>query len=254
MTNDEFKSQYAAGGFAETDEQIVSQNTLEESYVDVEALPTSVDWRNKGAVTPIKNQGQCGSCWSFSTTGVLEGFHFIKSGKLISFSEQQIVDCDTGTNQGCDGGWPYLAVTYAAKNGLETESEYPYTAADGDCKYDKSKTTSVAGGYKFVTAGNTVSLKTALVNQPVSVLVEADQDAFQFYSSGVLKTGCGASLDHAVLAVGYTKVGVLEAFIVKNSWGTDWGEQGYIYIWSSQTANSGKGVCGVLSQPMVPVA
>jgi len=206
-------------------------------------------------LTPIKNQGQCGSCWSFSTTGVLEGFHFIKSGKLLSFSEQQIVDCDTGTNQGCDGGYPYLAVQYAVKNGLESETDYPYTGQDGSCAYDKSKaTTGLAGGYKFATADSTDDLKSALVTQPVSVLVEADQDAFQFYSTGVLKTGCGTSLDHAVLAVGYTKVGLLEAFIVKNSWGTDWGEAGYIYIWDSQTVNSGKGVCGILSQPMVPTS
>jgi KDEL-tailed cysteine endopeptidase len=250
LTNEEFKAMNSGCAFTETDQEIIRQNTL--APAEVGDLPATVDWRNHGAVTPIKNQGQCGSCWSFSTTGVLEGFHFIKSGKLISFSEQQIVDCDTDTNQGCDGGYPYLAVQYAAKNGLETEADYPYTAQDGTCTYDKSKTTSVCGGYKFVTADSTDQLKSALVNQPVSVLIEADQDAFQFYSSGVLKTGCGASLDHAVLAVGYTKVGVLEAFIVKNSWGTDWGEQGYVYIWDQASVNGGKGVCGILSQPMIP--
>jgi C1A family cysteine protease len=252
MTNEEFASKNSRCAYAETDEEFIRANTI--APQNIGALPANVDWRNHGAVTPIKNQGQCGSCWTFSTTGVLEGWHFLKSGKLLSFSEQQIVDCDTGTNQGCDGGYPYLAVEYAAKNGLELESDYPYTAEDGDCKYDKSKTTQVAGGYKFVTADSTDALKTALVAQPVSVLIEADQDAFQFYSSGVLKTGCGASLDHAVLAVGYTKVGVLEAFIVKNSWGTDWGEQGYVYIWDEQNVNSNKGVCGILSQPMVPTS
>jgi C1A family cysteine protease len=250
LTNQEFKSQNSMCGYTETDEEIIRQNTL--APVEVEALPAAVDWRNKGAVTPIKNQGQCGSCWTFSTTGVLEGWHFIHSGKLLSFSEQQIVDCDTGTNQGCDGGYPYLAVQYAAKNGLELESDYPYTAQDGDCKYNKGKATTVAGGYKFITPDNTTDLKTALTVMPVSVLIEADQDTFQFYSTGVIKTGCGASLDHAVLAVGYTKVGVLEAFFVKNSWGNDWGEEGYVYIWTNSAQNNGHGVCGILSQPMVP--
>jgi C1A family cysteine protease len=249
LTAEEFKNQNARCAFYETDPEIIEQNTVE---LDVQALPASVDWRNKGAVTPIKNQGQCGSCWSFSTTGVLEGFHFINSGKLLSFSEQQIVDCDTGTDQGCDGGYPYLAVKYASKNGLELESDYPYTAQDGKCQYNKAKANSVCSGYKFVTAQSTDQLKSALVTMPVSVLIEADQDVFQFYSSGVIKTGCGAQLDHAVLAVGYHKVGPLESFIVKNSWGTDWGESGYVYIWDQQNINNNHGVCGILSQPMIP--
>jgi C1A family cysteine protease len=250
LTGEEFKSQNSRCAYAETDQEFIKRNMLPKA--DVSALPAEVDWRNKGAVTPIKNQGQCGSCWTFSTTGVIEGFHFISGGKLTSFSEQQIVDCDTGTNQGCDGGYPYLAVEYAAKEGLETESDYPYTAADGNCKYDKTKATSVCGGYKFVTPDSTDDLKAAIVSMPVSVLIEADQDVFQFYSSGVIKANCGANLDHAVLAVGYTKVGVLESIIVKNSWGTDWGESGYVFIWDQASQNDGKGVCGILSQPMIP--
>jgi len=248
LTAHEFKVQYASSGFAETDKKLVAEKT---KRTIVGGLPDEVDWRNKGAVTPVKDQGQCGSCWTFSTTGVIEGFYFLNNGKLLSFSEQQIVDCDTDTNEGCNGGWPYLAVQYAAQNGLELESDYPYTAEDGDCNYDKSKTTQVAGGYSFVTANSTDELKAALVNSPVSVLIEADQDSFQFYSSGVLKAGCGANLDHAVLAVGYQKVGLLEAFIVKNSWGTTWGDDGYIYIWTDGKENQGQGVCGILAQPLI---
>jgi C1A family cysteine protease len=249
LTAAEFKNKHASCAFYESNQDVVQAST--ESY-DFGALPASVDWRAKGAVTAVKNQGQCGSCWTFSTTGVLEGWNFIHNGQLLSFSEQQIVDCDTGTDQGCDGGWPYLAVQYAAKNGLETEADYPYTAQDGTCRFQSGKAHKVNNGYSFVTANSTDQLKAALVNQPVSVLIEADQDVFQFYKSGVIKLNCGAALDHAVLAVGYHKVGVLEAFIVKNSWGTDWGMDGYVQIWDSQTPNGGQGVCGILAQPMIP--
>jgi len=246
LTATEFKLKYASSGFSEVQAQAPRLRR------DVGALPDSVDWRNKGGVTPVKDQGQCGSCWAFSTTGVLEGFNFVNNGELLSFSEQQIVDCASSAGYGCQGGWPYRAVQYAAQNGLELESDYPYTAKDGKCSFDSSKAHKVASGYQFVTPKSTDQLKAALVNFPVSVLIEADQDAFQFYSKGVLTTGCGANLDHAVLAVGYQKVGVLEAFIVKNSWGTSWGSDGYIFISTVQAINQGQGVCGILAQPMIP--
>jgi len=249
LTATEFKLQYASGAIADNHTKMMARNSLRRSSVD---LPDSVDWRNKGAVTPVKNQGQCGSCWAFSTTGVLEGFDFVNNGNLRSFSEQQIVDCASAAGYGCQGGWPYLAVQYAGQNGLELESDYPYTAQDGTCQFDASKATKVNAGYQFVTPKSTDQLKAALVNFPVSVLIEADQDTFQFYSSGVIKTGCGASLDHAVLAVGYQKVGVLEAFIVKNSWDTTWGDSGYVFISTIQEENQGQGVCGILAQPMIP--
>jgi C1A family cysteine protease len=249
LTATEFKANHASCAHAETNERFVEENTYEPVHWGV--LPASVDWRNKGAVTPVKDQGQCGSCWTFSTTGVLEGRYFLDNNQLLSFSEQQIVDCATDAGQGCEGGWPYLAVEYAIKNGLELESDYPYTAQDGTCAFASSKAHQVASSYSFVSTKSTNALKTALVDQPVSVLIEADQSVFQFYSSGVISTGCGAQLDHAVLAVGYDKQGVLEAFIVKNSWGQDWGEQGYVYLSTIQTLNNGAGACGILSQPLV---
>jgi len=248
LTPTEFKLKKTGCGYYQSDLNFIKAHTAK---IEVNGLPDSVDWRNKGAVTPVKDQGQCGSCWAFSTTGVLEGFYFIKNGKLLSFSEQQIVDCDTDQNEGCNGGWPYLAVEYAAKNGLEVEDDYPYTARDGNCDYDKSKAIKVASGYQFVTANSSDSLKAALVNNPVSVLIEADQNIFQFYSKGVIKAGCGAQLDHAVLAVGYQKVGLLEAFIVKNSWGESWGQNGYVYISTIGKFNQGQGVCGILAQPLI---
>jgi KDEL-tailed cysteine endopeptidase len=244
LTGEEFKNIHA-GCFKDDGKRFVDNN------YQVKSLPASVDWRTKGAVTPIKNQGQCGSCWSFSTTGALEGFHFISTGTLLSFSEQQIVDCDT-QDDGCDGGLPYQAMEYTATAGLETESEYPYTAEDGTCTVDKSETTTTNSGHTMIATKNTNAVLTATVAQPVSVAIEADQDVFQLYSSGVISKGCGDSLDHAVLVVGYNTFSSEQAFIVKNSWGTDWGQAGYVYISTSETPNGGAGVCGILSQPVVP--
>jgi len=251
LTATEFKQIYASGAIYDNHRKEIARNSLRRN-LEVDTLPDSVDWRNKGAVTPVKDQGQCGSCWAFSTTGVLEGFNFVNNGQLDSYSEQQIVDCASAAGYGCQGGWPYLAVQYAAQNGLELESDYPYTAKDGQCHFDAGKAHKVNAGYQFVTPKSNDQLKAALVNFPVSVLIEADQDTFQFYKSGVISTGCGANLDHAVLAVGYQKVGVLEAFIVKNSWGTTWGSDGYVFISTIQTLNQGQGACGILAQPMIP--
>jgi C1A family cysteine protease len=248
LTATEFKAIYASGFIGAAEQTQVSRPSFRRSGA-LTALPDSVDWRNKGAVTPVKDQAQCGSCWSFSATGALEGFNFVKTGQLLSFSEQQILDCDTA-DYGCQGGWMHKAMEYTAANGLETESDYPYTAKDGKCSYDAKKAYQVNSGYSFVTPKSSDQLKAALVNGPVSVAIEADQSSFQFYKSGVLATGCGAALDHGVLAVGYQKVGVLEAFIVKNSWGANWGVDGYIYISTIQQINNGQGVCGILAQPV----
>jgi len=249
LTGTEFKQVYASGAFPDKYRQEISTRPSLRRNIQ---LPDSVDWRNKGAVTPVKDQGQCGSCWAFVATGVVEGLNFIKTGELLSFSEQQIVDCETD-NYGCQGGWPHLAIQYAAQNGLELESDYPYTGYGTECKYDSSKALKANSGYQFVTPNSTNQLKAALVNSPVVVVIEADQDAFHFYKSGVIATGCGANLDFTALAVGYQKVGVLEAFIVKNDWGTDWGVDGYIYISTIQQENQGQGVCGILAQPVMAI-
>jgi len=245
LTSTEFKTIYASG-YVKKNNRVAPAD-----YEKLEALPDSVDWRTKGAVTKVKDQGQCGSCWTFATTGVLEGWYQISKGKLLSFSEQQIVDCDKN-DDGCDGGDPVEALTYTATNGLDLELTYPYKAEDGTCKFKKAVAIKTNGASNLVTAQNTDALKTALVAQPVSVAIEADEDVFQLYSSGVIKSGCGDSLDHAVLAVGYTTVDKDEAFIVKNSWGTSWGQEGYVYLSTSDKLNNGNGACGILSQPVVP--
>jgi len=253
LTAEEFKNKHSRCAFVEDNEEILRANTLKFDQNSAKDIPTTVDWRNKGVVTGVKNQQQCGSCWSFSTTGTLEGFYAIKNKNLLSFSEQQIVDCDT-SDYGCGGGWPYLAITYAAQNGLEQESQYPYTAVDGTCNYVQSEATKINTGYTFVKTSSVDALKLAVATMPVSVAIEADQSVFQLYTSGVISgSACGASIDHAVLVVGYDSSQGSEAWIVKNSWGAAWGNAGYVYISTDASPNGGLGACGILYQPVVPI-
>jgi C1A family cysteine protease len=212
----------------------------------------AVDWAKQGAVTPIKNQGQCGSCWSFSTTGALEGAYKIKHGSLTSFSEQQLVACDKVDN-GCNGGLMDNAFTWITKNGgLCSESSYPYTAGKGTrgtCKTSCSTVSNSAPhGHKDV-AGNDNAMSSALEIGPVSVAIEADKSAFQLYKSGVLSSNaCGTKLDHGVLAVGFGSMGGKDYYKVKNSWGASWGMSGYILLEKGGSAPA-KGMCGILSGP-----
>jgi len=216
----------------------------------------SWDWSSKGAVTPIKNQGQCGSCWAFSSTGSIEGAGFISKGTLTSLSEQQLVDCATAEgNEGCNGGLMDWAFEYVIKNGgLCTESSYPYMAVDGTCKSSSctSASTSAITAYSDVTPKSDSALVDAVYKQPVSVAIEADQNSFQSYSGGVLTAPCGAALDHGVLAVGWGTSGGKQYWKVKNSWGASWGMQGYVLIARGSTYNGGAGQCGIYSEPSYP--
>jgi cathepsin L len=221
-------------------------NTVE--ILDTTNLATDVNWVTKGAVTPVKNQGQCGSCWAFSTTGAVEGAMFVKTGSLQSYSEQQLVDCSKAYgNYGCNGGLMDNAFKYIMKAPLELESDYAYTARDGTCHYDSSKGKGLVAGFKDVQAGSPDQLKAALNKQPVAVAIEADQTAFQMYSSGVITSGCGQNLDHGVLAVGYGTLNGQGYFLVKNSWGASWGDKGYVRI-----SDSASNVCGILSAASYP--
>lgn len=192
-------------------------------------LSAAVDWRTKGAVTPVKDQGQCGSCWAFSATEAIESFSFLKHGTLNELSPQQITSCDK-VDSGCNGGWPYRAYSYVkTANGLESESDYPYTSGSGQtgtCKYVSSKVVSGTSpsGYTSV-AKSESQLQTALNVGPVSICLAAD--AFQTYRGGILQS-CPGSVDHCVQGVGYDTGA--NYWIVRNSWGTSWGEQGYIRI------------------------
>jgi C1A family cysteine protease len=215
-------------------------------------VPSSYDWRSHGAVTPVKDQGQCGSCWSFSATGAMEGAWAIAKGSLVSLSEQQLVDCSKSYgNHGCNGGLMDDAFQYAKDNGMCLESAYPYTAKGGDCQ--KCEPVVSISGCVDVTKNNQVNLKEAVSMGPVSIAIEADTKAFQLYKSGVL-TGdaCGTKLDHGVLIVGYGTDAGTEYWLVKNSWGPSWGDGGYIKIGRSDSTND-PGVCGIAMQPSYPV-
>jgi len=187
-------------------------------------LPDEIDWSTKGAVTPIKNQGQCGSCWAFSTTGSVEGAYFLSKGSLQSFSEQQLVDCSTSYgNQGCNGGLMNLSFFYIKDNGITLESKYPYKGVGSTCKYNVADKAWTISDCTEVTEDNEQSLLGAIAKNPVSVAIQANHLSFQLYKKGVYTGNCGTNLDHGVLAVGYGTLSGRKYFRVKNSWGRTWG-------------------------------
>jgi len=216
-------------------------------------LPSAVDWVSKGAVTDPKDQGKCGSCWSFSTTGALEGAWQLATGKLVSLSEQQLVDCAKNGNMGCQGGSMDLAFEYLEKYNVCTEDSYPYTAKQGTCMETNCTVAVPKGsivGFKDVTPQDTDALLEAVSEQPVSVAIEADQEAFQLYSGGILTKECGKKLDHGVLAVGYGTENGVDYWKVKNSWGAQWGEDGFVRI---ERGVPKDGECGIKDQPSYPI-
>jgi len=217
----------------------------------------SVDWRQQNAVTPVKNQGSCGSCWAFSTTGSVEGRNAIKNGQLISLSEQQLVDCSKAEhNNGCGGGLMDYGFQYIEDNaGIDTEDDYPYHAKDQICDSSKAAHHVVTiSGFHDVPANNPSQLEQAVSQGPVSIAIEADKSVFQLYRDGVFDNpACGTNLDHGVLVVGYgtDETEGKDYWIVKNSWGATWGDQGYIRMFKE---TSGAGMCGMYKQPSYPVA
>jgi cathepsin L len=227
------------------------------TQVDVKDLPAHVDWVKKGYVTPIKNQQQCGSCWAFSATGSMEGAHFKATGKLVSLSEQNLVDCSQAEgNMGCDGGLMDQAFNYTVINkGIDTEASYPYTAMDGTCKFNASNVGATIKSWTDVPTGSEADLQKAVATVgPVSVAIDASQYSFQLYKSGIYnEPACSSQfLDHGVLAVGYgsKKTGTIKDYwLVKNSWGTDWGMEGYIEMSRNNNNN-----CGIATAASYPVA
>jgi xylem cysteine proteinase len=246
LTEEEFISKYTGLNYqADTPKNYV---TLESSNQGA-----GVDWRSKGAVNAVKDQGQCGSCWAFSAASALESSWFLAHGTLYDLSEQQLVDCATTTgNQGCNGGFMDYAFKYIQLfGGLEQTSDYPYTAQDNTCKAVKTATKANLKGWTDVPQNNCAQLLTALNTQPVSVAIAAN--AIMSYSSGVFaNANCGTGLNHGVTAVGYGTDGGQDYFIVRNSWGAGWGEKGYIRM--SRTVQVASGICGICMAASYPQA
>merc|ERR1719333_1508248 len=256
LTADEFKEQIV-GGCTLPQNKIRKELGVE---ADLSDNPTSVDWTTKNVVTPVKNQGQCGSCWAFSTTGAIEARYAIARGTLTSLSEQELVDCaGSEGNNGCRGGLMDYGFEYVEQqHGLCSESSFPYVAKTETRQCNALRSScgqklDPITNHADVKSRDSAALEAAVAQGPVSVAIEADQSAFQLYKSGVLTGRCGAQLDHGVLAVGYSNEGAQHYWKVKNSWGANWGENGYIRLCKDCNANYGKGQCGILGQPSYPI-
>jgi len=233
LTQNEFKSIVVGGCFA-------GQQARSVATPPSGRAPQPVNWQAQGKVQKVKNQGQCGSCWAFSAIGALESAAAIAGSPLTDQSEQQLVDCAGAEgNQGCNGGLMNQAFDYLLKfGGSVPTTAYPYTARDGSCKA-KAADINVKFSKHDELPANEDALGEHLQKGPVSVAIEADQSIFQFYKSGVLDGNCGKNLDHGVLAVGFQSDSSTGYWIVKNSWGTGWGNQGYVWI------RAMKNMCGI---------
>ncbi|EQC33913.1 hypothetical protein SDRG_08593 [Saprolegnia diclina VS20] len=251
MTEDEFAA-FVKGSFKHEapTRQLRADNT-QTSLTQAQQEATGIDWATNKCMSPVRNQGSCGSCWSFAAVGAVEAAHCIATGSLVDFSEQQLVSCASSAGYGCQGGWPNKALDYIAQTGLCTESGFPYASGssnqNGQCK-DCQKTKVSVG--KSVDIRGESALQSALDKQPVTVVVEAGNNVWRNYKSGVVQSCPGAQSDHAVIAVGYGTKDGQQHFKIKNSWGTGWGEGGYMYL---KRGGSGKGMCNVAEAPSYPM-
>jgi cathepsin L len=251
LTNTEFLEKYT-GLHRPLVQQVTEPENLFQ-YDSTQAVPTSADWRSNGIVTPVKNQGQCGSCWSFSTTGSVEGA-WAKNHSLVSLSEQNLMDCSRAYgNQGCNGGFMNNAFKYIIYNrGIDTGASYPYQGyTTYTCKYNPLNKGASISSYKTVMSGSESALQNAVgLVGPVSIAMDASKRSFQLYNGGYYyePTCSPTNLNHGMLAVGYGSGTSGAYWIVKNSWGTGWGDQGYVYMAKDKNNN-----CGIATAASFPV-
>jgi C1A family cysteine protease len=249
LTAAEFKERFVGGVRSE-----VGSFGCKSFTSSASSAPSSIDWRTKGAVTSVKDQGQCGSCWTFSATGAIEGAWSISKGQLVDLSEQELVDCATGISygsRGCQGGQMEGAFKFVIEHGQCSLSSYPYTAKDGTCK--TCSALAHISSCSDVRPNDQISLKGAVAQQPVAVAISADSRIFQSYSGGVItSTSCYTTLNHGVLVVGYGTENGLDYWNIKNSWGPTWGVGGYVKILRSSSTND-PGICGISMQPSFPI-
>ncbi|KAJ7944459.1 Cysteine proteinase [Quillaja saponaria] len=254
LTNQEYSNMYL-GTRTDAKRRVMKAKNTSRRYTSKagDELPESVDWRLQGAVNPVKDQGSCGSCWAFSTVATVEGINQIVSGELLSLSEQELVDCDRVHNQGCNGGLMDYAFEFIIQNGgIDTEQDYPYQGDNGKCDPTRNAKVVSIDGYEDVQPYDEIALKKAVAHQPVSVAIEATGRALQLYQSGVFNGECGTSLDHAVVAVGYGTENGVDYWLVRNSWGTNWGEDGYVKI-ERNVASTYTGKCGIAMEASYPI-
>jgi C1A family cysteine protease len=251
LTSQEFKDQYVNGG----SKQNLGSFGCKSFSSNAAGAPVSIDWTTKGVVNPVRDQGQCGSCWAFATTANAESVWAISTGKLLDLSEEYLVDCATGVgyfNMGCNGGQPDSAFKYMINNGQCSESSYPYKAGVTKTAGTCQKCTSAGVSFSScsdVTPKDQVSLAAAVSISPVVIAIEADTRYFQSYSGGILDSPtCGTNLDHAVEVIGYGSENGIDYWIIRNSWSSSWGEQGYVRIKKTSSTND-IGICGVAAQP-----
>ncbi|KAJ0984365.1 hypothetical protein J5N97_002721 [Dioscorea zingiberensis] len=248
LTNNEYRETYLGLEVAALNQTHKESDRYRFNKSDM--LPNSIDWRDEGAVVPVKHQGNCNSCWAFSVVATVEGINQIVTGDLISLSEQELVDC---YNKGCQSGYVNYAFEFIINNGgIDTEKDYPYKGQYRTCNTDKKNRKVVSiDSYEDVPHNDEKSLKKAVAHQPISVLIEAYGRDFQFYRKGIFKGYCGTAVDHAVTLVGYGTDDTTDYWLVKNSWGTYWGESGYARI--KRNSYSIRGTCGIAMWPYYPV-
>ncbi|THU49872.1 hypothetical protein C4D60_Mb06t14140 [Musa balbisiana] len=248
LTEEEFLAAYTTTGLSPSEDSYPGLKPFQ--YANVTA-PSSIDWRNEGAVTPVKNQAQCGSCWAFSAIASIEGINKIVKGSLIALSEQQLFACDH-YDAGCRGGMQDRAFSYVVSNGgITTEANYPYQPNQVACNSTKQSDHAVSiTGYAMVPTNNETLLMNAVANQPVSVSVDAH--TFQFYKGGIFDGPCATNLNHVVTFVGYgTDKNGVAYWIAKNSWGASWGDHGYI-LFKKDVAQK-EGQCGLTLWASYPI-